>query len=127
MIVAVGIDLVDVARVERMLRAKGERALRRLCTEREADYVRTRHAGAASFAARLAAKEAAFKALSGTDESRGIGWREIEVVNGPDRRPSLVLHGLAQRRAQQLGVTVTHLSITHTATTAAAVVTLERE
>lgn len=126
MIVAVGIDLVDVARVARLLREKGERALRRLCTEREADYVRARHAGAASFAARLAAKEAAFKALSGTDESRGIGWREIEVVSGA-HRPTLVLHGLAQRRAEELGVTTMHLSITHTATTAAAVVTLERE
>jgi holo-[acyl-carrier protein] synthase len=127
MIVSVGIDLVDVARVERMLRAKGERALRRLCTDREAEYVRSRHSSAASFAARLAAKEAAFKALSGTDESRGIGWRDIEVVSGLDRRPTLVLHGLAQRRAEQLGVTIMHLSITHTVSTAAAVVTLERE
>lgn len=126
MIVAVGIDLVDVARVERMLRTKGQRALRRLCTEREREYVRARHSSAASFAARLAAKEAAYKALSGTDESRGIGWREIEVVSGTDRRPALILHGLAQRRARELGVTTMHLSITHTATTAAAVVTLER-
>ena len=126
MIVAVGIDLVEVARVEKMLRAKGERALRRLCTEREMEYLRTRHSTAASFAARLAAKEAAYKALSGTDDSRGIGWREIEVVSGPDRRPTLVLHGRAERRAQQLGVTAMHVSLTHTAGTAAAVVTLER-
>ena len=126
MIVALGIDLVEVARVERMLRTKGDRALRRLCTEREMEYLRTRHSTAASFAARVAAKEAAYKALSGSDESRGIGWREIEVLSGPDRRPMLVLHGLAQRRAQQLGVTAMHLSLTHTATTAGAVVALER-
>ena len=127
MIVAVGIDLVEVARVERMLASKGERALRRLCTEREAAYVRARRGGAASFAARLAAKEAAFKALSGSDESRGIGWREIEVLRGTDGRPTLVLHGLAQRRAEQLAITAMHVSITHTAGTAAAVVVLERE
>ena len=126
MIVGVGIDLVDVARVERLLAAKGERPLKRMCTANEAAYVRSRFGSAASFAVRLAAKEAAYKALAGTEEARGIGWREIEVVGTENGPPQLVLHGSAQRRAEELGVVRIHVSLTHTATSAAAVVVLER-
>jgi holo-[acyl-carrier protein] synthase len=126
MIVGVGIDLVDVARVERMLAARGDRVLARLCTEREKAYVKSRHGGAASFAARLAAKEAAFKALAGTEDARGIGWREIEVVSTDYGPPSLVLHGTALRRASDLGAVRVLLSLTHTATSAAAIVIVER-
>jgi holo-[acyl-carrier protein] synthase len=124
-IVGVGIDLVDVARVERLLAAKGDRSLARLCTEREAAYVRGRFGGAASFAARLAAKEAAYKALAGTEEARRIGWREIEVIGTENGPPHLLLHGLAQRRAEELGVVRIHISLTHTATSAGAIVIFE--
>ena len=125
MIVGIGIDLVEVSRVERLLAAKGDRALLRLCTDAEADYIRARRGGAASLAARLAAKEAAFKALAGSEDARGIGWREVEVVKDWDGRPSVQLHGRAERRAAELGVVRIHLSMTHTSTSAAAVVVLE--
>ena len=124
MIVGIGIDLVDVARVDRLLAAKGDRVLKRLCTEQEVAYVRSRFDGAASFAVRLAAKEAAFKALAGTEDARGIGWREIEVVRG-DHGPTLSLHGRASDRAAELGVTSIWVSLTHSGTTAGAVVVLE--
>lgn len=127
MIVGVGIDIVDVARVERLLAAKGDRALLKLCTRREADYIRARHGSAASLAARLAAKEATYKALSGSEDARGIGWREVEVVKDWDGRPSVLLHGRAERRAGELGVARVHLSLTHTSSSAAAVVVLESE
>lgn len=126
MIIGVGIDLVDVARARRLLEAKGERALARLCTEREAAYVRAHPLGAPSFAARLAAKEAAYKALAGTEDARGIGWRDIEVERAEDGKPSLLLHGLARQRAEALGVARMHVSLTHTDTSAGAVVILER-
>lgn len=125
MIVGVGMDLVDVARVERLLAAKGERALLRLCTEREAEYIRGRQGSAASLAARLAAKEATFKALSGSEDARAIGWREVEVLKDWDGRPSVQLHGRAERRAMELGVVRIHLSLSHTSTSAAAVVMME--
>ena len=125
MILGIGIDLVDVARARRLLDAKGERALARLCTPGEAAYVRAHPLGAPSFAARLAAKEAAYKALAGTDDARGIGWREIEVERAEDGKPSLLLHGLARDRATALGVRRIHLSLTHTDTSAGAIVILE--
>jgi holo-[acyl-carrier protein] synthase len=126
MIVGIGIDLVDVARVERMLAAKGDRSLARMCTEREAAYVRSRFGGAASFAVRIAAKEAAYKALAGTEEAKGIGWREIEVIGTELSPPKLAFHGRAERRAGELGVAHIHVSLTHTATSAGAIVILER-
>ncbi|MBK5188253.1 MAG: 4'-phosphopantetheinyl transferase superfamily protein, partial [Gemmatimonadaceae bacterium] len=76
-------------------------------------------------AARVAGKEAAYKALRGTVAARAIGWSELEVVLGADGSPSLRLHGGAARRAIELGVTRFHLSLTHSASSAAAVVVLE--
>jgi holo-[acyl-carrier protein] synthase len=126
-IVGVGIDLVEIARIERMLREKGDHALERLFTFREVDYARGRPAPAQHFASRFAAKEAAFKALAGNDVARAVGWRDIEVINHADGRPVLELHGVAKRRADQLGVVRIHVSLTHTDTTAGAVVVLEGE
>jgi holo-[acyl-carrier protein] synthase len=123
-IAGVGIDLVDIARVQRLIDAKGERALRRLFTAAEVDYALTRALPAQHLAARLAAKEAAFKALAGNSLARSIGWREIEVVRG-EHGPTLSLHGSAADRAKELGVTSIWVSLTHSATTAGAVVVLE--
>ena len=126
MIVGIGVDLVDIERIERMLASKGERAVRRLFSEDEARYCSAKARPAQHFAARVAAKEAAFKALAGEPEARGIGWREIEVVPHGDGRPSLALHGLARTRADAMGVTAAWVTLSHSLTTAAAFVVLER-
>jgi len=123
-IAGLGIDLVDIARVQRLIDAKGEHALRRLFTADEVDYALARALPAQHLAARLAAKEAAFKALAGNSLARSIGWREIEVVRG-DHGPTLSLHGRAADRAAELGVSSIWVSLTHSATTAGAVVVLE--
>jgi holo-[acyl-carrier protein] synthase len=119
-IAGLGIDLVDIARVQRLIDAKGEHALRRLFTADEVDYALARALPAQHLAARLAAKEAAFKALAGNSLARSIGWREIEVVRG-DHGPTLSLHGRAADRAAELGVSSIWVSLTHSATTAGAV------
>ena len=72
-------------------------------------------------AARVAAKEATFKALAGTERARGIGWREMEVVVAADGRPSMHLHGSAVDRAAELGVVRLWLTLSHSETTAGAV------
>ncbi len=118
-------DVVEIARVERLFERHPQRALTRLFTDREVAYVGDRARPAPHFAARLAAKEAAYKALAGDPMARGIAWREIEVVSGVDGVPALSLHGLAARRAEQLRVLHCWVSLTHTRTTAAAVVVLE--
>ena len=126
MIAGLGVDLVEIARVERLLDDKGDRALRRLFSDGEIEYASRRANPAMHLAARLAAKEAAYKALSGNALARGIGWREIEVANGEDGQPVLVLHGSARARADELVISRLLLTMTHTATTACAVVIAER-
>ena len=125
-IVGIGIDLVEVERMRRLLDRKGERALLRLFTEGERAYAAMHPEPARQLAARVAAKEAAFKALAGSDLARAIGWRELEVVSRTHQSPILLLHGRAHDRASELGVVRVHLSITHTDTTAAAFVVAER-
>ena len=126
MIVGVGIDMVEVDRMRRLLERKGERALTRLFTAGELAYARTHPEPERQLAARVAAKEAAYKALSGNDLANAIGWKELEVVSQRGQAPVLVLHGRAQTRAAELGVYRVHLSITHTEHMAAAYVVAER-
>ena len=122
MIVGVGFDLVDVARVGRSVDRFGDRFLRRIYHARELEQ--TRGDRVQYLAARFAVKEAAFKAL-GTGRAAGVRWIDVEVTNLPSGQPVLRLHGHAAARAEGMGVDRSHVSITHTAGFAAAVVVLE--
>ena len=124
MIVGLGMDLVEIARIERLVAERGERAIARLFTPDEAAYAAARGRPAVHLAARFAAKEAAYKALAGNDLARGIGWRDLEVVNAWDGRPSLLLHGPAGTSAAELGGVQAMLTMTHSEVTAGAVVVL---
>jgi holo-[acyl-carrier protein] synthase len=123
-VLALGLDLVAIERVDRLLARKGERALRRLLTEAERRYCERQAEPTRHIAARLAAKEAAYKAFQSADHARGIGWRELEVTRDANGRPHLVFHGAALVAAGQLSVTTALLSISHTDTHAVAVVVL---
>ncbi len=124
-VLGVGIDIVPVERVEGLLERHGERAMRRLFTDAERAFAATQARPAESLAARVAAKEAAYKALSGDETARGIGWREIEVDRQDDGRPLLKFHGSAAERFRTLGGARCHLSLTHAGGVAAAVVIIE--
>src|SRR5437764_4805529 len=109
-----------------MFADKGDRMLARLFTPDELSYVATKAQRAQHLAVRLAAKEATYKALSGNELARGIGWRDVEVFSRPDGSPELRLHGRAADRFAELAATTIHVSLTHSATTAIAVVIVER-
>ena len=125
MILGIGLDLVEVERMRGLLARKGERALARLFTAGEQAYAGTHGEPARHLAARAAAKEAAYKALSGNELARAIGWRDLEVVSATGRAPLLLLHGRAIERAVELRVVRMHLTLTHSETTAAAFVIAE--
>lgn len=125
MIVGIGFDLVDIARVEAMLARKEQRALDRLFTPHEQEYAMSRARPAMHLSARLAAKEATFKALTGSDEAKLIGWKEAEVRRGEEGPPVLHFSGRAEARAKELGVQKVWLTLSHTDDTAGAVVILE--
>lgn len=124
MIVGIGIDLVEVARVAALLERRGDRALHRLFTPAEVERCHGSRLPAESFAARFAAKEAFFKAI-GTGWGRGIAWTEVEVVSAPSGAPAICAAGAAERFLEQLGVRRVHLSMTHTGALAGAYVVLE--
>src|SRR5688500_16185308 len=112
MIIAIGIDIIEIARVEEVFSRQGERFRKRVFTEAEIDYCEHRASRMSSYAARLAAKEAAMKAL-GTGWSDGVRWRDIEVVRGETGAPALHLHGRALERLGKIGARRAHLSLTH--------------
>ncbi len=124
--IGVGVDLVEVSRVAAIIADKGSRVFERLLTPTERAYCESRPDPATHVAVRLAAKEAVYKALQGSEAARGIGWREIEVIRAPDGRPDVRLSGHAAARAEQLGVGRVLLSLSHTHQAAVAVVVLER-
>ncbi len=116
MIVGVGIDVVDVGRLARAL-TRTPRLCDRLFTPGELLSTRPE-----SLAARFAAKEAVAKALGAPG---GLRWRDAEVVSAPSGRPSLRLHGGVAQEARAQGIGRWHLSLSHDAGIATAVVVAE--
>ncbi|MGH8866885.1 MAG: holo-ACP synthase [Actinomycetes bacterium] len=115
MIVGIGIDVVDVARFTSTLeRTPGLRV--RLFTPGE------RHRSPASLAARFAAKEALAKALGAP---RGLAWQDAEVVTDDSGRPRLEIRASVAEAAERLGVRTWHVSLSHDAGIASAVVLAE--
>ena len=125
-IVGTGIDLVEVARIGASIERFGDRFLKRIFTENEIRYCRSKPNFAERFAARFAAKEAALKAI-GTGWRGGVAWVEIEIRREPGGRPTLHYSGRAAEYAARLGMKTTSLSLSHTAEHAIAQVILEGE
>jgi holo-[acyl-carrier protein] synthase len=123
----IGIDLVDVARVQAMLDRFGDRALYRLLTDEEQAYVKSMARPALHVAARVAAKEAVFKALQSLPDAETVTWQHLEVTRGIDGRPAMLLHGPAAELADRHGPLTIHLSLTHSELTAGAVAVLLRD
>jgi holo-[acyl-carrier protein] synthase len=124
MIVGVGIDLVEVSRIRDSMDRFGERFLARILTPAEAAYCAAHPEPAIHVAARFAAKEAVGKAF-GTGIGLELAWHDAEVFRNPAGKPEVRLHGKGAEMASALGIDRIHLSLTHTAATAAAVVILE--
>lgn len=105
---ATGVDLIEIARIDEVVSRHGKHYLERVFTPAELEYCGKR---AESLAGRFAAKEAVAKAL-GT----GIGdvsWTEIEILGDEQKAPKLTLHGRAESKAKELGLTSWSVSISH--------------
>lgn len=122
MIESIGVDLVEIERIERAAKRHGRRFLERVFTEREIGYCFEDGERYASLAARFAAKEALFKAL-GLGWGGGLRWRDVEIVNDDLRKPDVVLHGKAQ---ELVGAARVLVSLSHTGDQAIAMVVLDR-
>jgi holo-[acyl-carrier protein] synthase len=124
MIVGLGLDISEIDRIEAAINRHGAPLLDRLFTPAEVSYCERHKNRFERYAARFAAKEAAMKAL-GTGWSRGVRWRDIEVVREPSGKPTLRLAGAAREIADALGVKNISLSITHSGNLALAHVIFE--
>ncbi len=123
MILGIGTDLLDVARMAKELEEEGAGFRDAVFTQSEIAYCEAKRYPARHFAARFAAKEALFKALAGPTPHDL--WREVEVARTGDAAPRLVLHGRAKEAADRLGVTNVLVSLSHTDSLATASVVLQ--
>lgn len=129
MIVGSGIDIIEIARIERALARTGDRFARRVFARDEIATCRSFRRPSPHFALRFAVKEAVMKAL-GTGWANGVRWVDIETVERPigaDRSIlALQFHGRAREIADALGVSRRHVSVSRTRSHAIAIVVFER-
>src|SRR5436190_23537665 len=124
MITGIGIDVIQNERIRNSVQRFGERFLNRIYTEGEIGYCKNCANPVIHYAARFAAKEAAFKAL-GTGWAAGVKWKDVEVRRLSSGKPELHLYGEALAVATQMGATHFHVSLTHDQLISSAVVILE--
>jgi holo-[acyl-carrier protein] synthase len=122
MIVGIGIDVCSIDRMRRALERHGERFFSRICTDREKGDLMGRDE-ATALSGRFAAKEAFAKALDG---ARGVAWHDVEVRRAPNGKPVLELRGTATAAIEAFGADKWHVTISHDAGVAVAMVVLER-
>ncbi|MBI2847797.1 MAG: holo-ACP synthase [Chloroflexi bacterium] len=119
---AIGVDIIEIGRVEKAIKRWGLRFLQRIYTEAE---LRLSYARPSSLAARFAAKEAVMKTL-GTG-ARGVSWREIEILSDSRGKPLVYLYGKALARANELGLGQLSISLSDSRQHAVAFVVGEKQ
>jgi holo-[acyl-carrier protein] synthase len=124
MIIAIGVDIIEIERIKEALLRLGDRFRNRIFTQAEIRYCESLSAPYPSYAARFAAKEAAMKAL-GTGWRGGVRWRDIEVIRERGQAPSIQLSGRALEHFHQIGARRAHLSLSHSRDLAIAQVLFE--
>ena len=124
MILGVGIDIIEVARIEASHERFGERFLNRILLPNEISYCLSYKASGPFLAARFAAKEAISKAF-GTGIGAQLGWQDMEVGRKATGEPFVILHGGGQKLLQDRGARAVLISLSHTQTYAAAVAILD--
>ena len=124
MILGVGIDLVEVARIEASVRQSGEKFLQRILLPGEIAYCLAYKTPGPHLAARFAAKEAVAKAF-GTGIGGALGWLDMEVVRQESGEPRLVLHGKGKKLFAERGAKNLLISLSHTDNYATAMAVLE--
>jgi len=126
MIFGIGIDTIEVPRIERTISEYGDQFINRIFTEDETVYCRLRKMSGEHFAARFAAKEAFAKAI-GTGIRRGFIWKEVEVCKELSGKPVIELNGTMIKKVEKIigGMYKIQLSLSHTKNIAEAMVVIE--
>ncbi|MBH57402.1 MAG: holo-[acyl-carrier-protein] synthase [Planctomycetaceae bacterium] len=111
-VIGLGTDIIECLRIAKMIEKHGELFLNRVYTKNEIAYCSSRKGANQSYAGRWAVKEAVLKAM-GTGWSRGIRWKDIEVVTDLSGKPHIAIHGVAEEICHELGITDVLISLSH--------------
>jgi holo-[acyl-carrier protein] synthase len=125
MIYGIGVDLVDIRRMERVIKKWGDRFIGRVFTPGEMEICYARSSPSSAFSLRFAAKEAFAKAI-GLGMKKGVRWRDIEVFHFPQGRPGLKVHGRSSELCKKEKISGFHLSLSDEGDYGVAVVVLEK-
>lgn len=112
MILGLGIDIIEIDRIEEAIKRGGEEFVRRTFTDEEINYCEKESHKYQHYAARIAAKEALFKAI-GTGWQNGVKWTDIEVKNDKLGKPVMHLKGKVKLIADKLGVKNAIVTLSH--------------
>ncbi len=110
---ALGIDIVEIKRLEKMSKRWGKSFIEKVYTKKELAYAKSRRFPYQHLAARFAAKEAIFKAL-GEVETQFVGWKNIEILNDAYGKPVVHWHGDAERTRRKRNLKGAVVSLSHT-------------
>lgn len=110
---AIGIDIVEIKRLEKTSKKWGKGFLNKVYTPRELAYAKSKRFPYQHLAARFAAKEAIFKAL-GEVETNFVGWKNVEITNDAYGKPEVVWHGKALATKKRCGIRTVVVSLSHT-------------
>ena len=102
----VGVDIIEIGRIEESIQRFGQAFLERIYTQKELDCYKDK---LPSLAARFSGKEAVIKAL----DAPGISTRDIEILSAPDGKPLVTLYGQAKQKAEKLGIARLDISLSH--------------
>jgi holo-[acyl-carrier protein] synthase len=125
MIAGVGVDIVEISRLERAIKEYGARFVNRVFTNGEIEYCERMSRKAERYATRFAAKEAARKALGAATPIVALSWHDVEIISSTEGAPQLQFHGRAAEIAEKLKIVRAHVSLSHAQDHAVAFVVLE--
>ena len=108
--ISCGVDIIEIDRVKESIEQLGDKFLNRVFTGKEIEYCESRkNQKYQHYAARFAAKEAAFKAVSGQiDDKYNVCWKDFEVTNDEQGRPSIKLVGIDEKSIENIDISISH-------------------
>ena len=108
--ISCGVDIIEIDRVKESIEQLGDKFLNRVFTDKEIEYCESRKKQKYQhYAARFAAKEATFKAVSGQiDDKYNVCWKDFEVTNDEQGRPSIKLVGIDEKSIENIDISISH-------------------
>ncbi len=126
MVLGTGIDIIEVSRIKNAIEKWGDGFLKKVFTDKELEYSKTKRFAYQHLAGRFATKEAVLKAFGG-GWIRNLPWKDVEIINDKNGKPEIKLHREAKKISRMKKIAEVHVSMSHTKDYAAASAILVKE